>query len=197
MNIIRISHYYFLMITMLLGISNAAFSDHTKNSCNNKNLRVIKFDVAEDATRFIFDNEPVDEDGFPAYGNSFITQGYIYPSGTLDGANGVLEDGQPEFPEKVMGSWTCRGRFIGDGFKTVTGPIVITTQHYDLGHKPGKKTLVSEGFELMDIGEAVKRAITGGTGRYKNAGGEAIQRLLGLNATEGVNLRFKLKINPN
>ena len=174
MNILRNSHYYFLMITMLLGFSNAAFSDPAKNSYDKRNLKIIKFDVAEDATRFIFDNEPVDEDGFPAYGNSFITQGYIYPFGTLEGTNGVMTDGQPKFPDKVMGTWTCRGRFIGDGFKTTTGPVVIKTQFYDLGHKPGKKTLVSEGFELMDIGRAVKRAITGGTGRYKNAGGESI-----------------------
>ena len=195
MNILRIYKYYLLMITVLLGISNAAFPNHAKSFHDKKNLEIIKFDVAEDATRFIFDTEPVDEDGFPAYGSSFITQGYIYPFGTLDGTNGVMADGQPEFPEKVIGTWTCRGRFIGDGFKTITGPIVITTQHYDLGKKPGKKTLASEGFELVDIDQAVKRAITGGTGPFKNARGEAVQTLLGFNASEGVNLRFKVKIN--
>ena len=197
MNMLRTSIHFFLMITVLLGFSDAAFSDHAKNYHDERNPKVLKFDVAEDATRFIFDKVQVDEDGFPAYGNSFITQGYIYPVGTLDGTNGVMADGQPEFPENVIGTWTCRGRFIGNGFKTVSGPVVITTQLYDLGQKAGKKTLVSEGFELADIDKAVKRAITGGTGLYKNSGGEAIQRLLGFNASEGVNLRFKLKINPN
>ena len=195
MNILRTTKYFFLMITVLLGVSNAAFSNHAKSFHDKRHLKIIKFDVAEDATRFVFDSDPVDEDGFPAYGNSFITQGYVYPSGTLDGTNGVMPDGQPEFPEYVIGTWMCRGRFIGNGFKTVTGPIVITTQHYDLGQKPGKKTLISEGFELVDIDRAVKRAITGGTGPFKNAGGEAVQRLLGFNATEGVNLRFTLKVS--
>ena len=34
----------------------------------------------------------------PAYGNPFVTEGYLYPSGTLGGSNGVLPDGRPEFP---------------------------------------------------------------------------------------------------
>lgn len=53
---------------------------------------------------------------------------------------------------------------------------------------------MSEGFELADIDEAIKRAIIGGTGKYKTARGEAAQTLLGFNATEGVNLRFELEV---
>jgi hypothetical protein len=41
----------------------------------------------------------VHEDDLPAYGNSFITQGYIYEYGTLNGSNGVLPNGKPEFPD--------------------------------------------------------------------------------------------------
>ena len=44
----------------------------------------LAFDVAEDMTRFVFAEQPVHEDGMPAYGNPFITQGYIYPAGTLE-----------------------------------------------------------------------------------------------------------------
>ena len=48
------------------------------------------FDVAEDITRFVFAAAPVFDDGLPAYGNAFVTQGYIYPAGTLsNGAEGV------------------------------------------------------------------------------------------------------------
>src|SRR5262249_49743163 len=38
---------------------------------------VLRFDVAEDPTRFVFAPTPVDADGLPAYGNYFITQGYL------------------------------------------------------------------------------------------------------------------------
>ena len=58
--------------------------------------QVLRFDVAEDMSRFVFDEVPVyDEDSYPAHGNSFVTIGYIYPEGTLDGTNGVLADGSP------------------------------------------------------------------------------------------------------
>ena len=163
---------------------------------------MLKFDVAESAPKFIPDEAPVFEDGFPAYGNSFVTQGYIYPHETLSDSNGVNPDGSPEFPELVIGEWTCRGFFIGNGARTETGPWVITTQHYDFyaesGYAPnkqsGKRNIISDGYELVDIDVPGERAITGGTGIYRNARGQAVQTLLGFNGTEGVNLRFELKV---
>jgi hypothetical protein len=117
---------------------------------------------------------------------------------TLNDSNGIVvkEDGTvaPEFPDKVIGEWTCRGWFIGNGAKTVTGPWVITTQFYNCGDEYGDVTLVTEGYEIADLNEAIERAITGGTGRYKAARGEEDQTLLGFNASEGVNLRFELSV---
>ena len=62
-----------------------------------------EFEVAEDPNRFVFDTAIVDANGMPAHGSTFITQGYIYPAGALNGSNGVLADGSPEFPDKVLG----------------------------------------------------------------------------------------------
>ena len=177
------------------------------------NLRLnrahLKFDVAESAPKFVFDEAPVFDNGLPAYGNAFITQGYIYPYGTLTGSsangpgNGILPDGSPEFPDLVIGEWVCRGYFIGDGVNTQTGPWVITTQLYDFYDKPGfdpnvvkqsgETNLVTDGYEIADIGVPGKRAVTGGTGIFKRARGEAVQTLLGFNALEGVNLRFEIR----
>ena len=70
---------------------------------------VIKVDVVDNPHRFVVGEAPVHEDGMPAYGNILITQGYIYPHGTLNGSNGVLPNGEPEFPDKVIGKWFCRG----------------------------------------------------------------------------------------
>ena len=148
----------------------------------------LRFDVAEDATRFVFAEQPVHDDGLPAYGNPFVTQGYIYPEGTLDGTNGVLPDGSPEFPDLVLGEWTCRGWFIGDGAHTTTGQWVVTTQIYSFADA----ILVSDGTEIADIDVPAARAITGGTGPYASVTGEGQQVLLGYNASEGVDLRFTL-----
>ena len=157
--------------------------------------KVLKFDVAEDATRFVFDEAPVFEDGLPAYGNAFVTSGYIYEHGTLNGSDGVLPDGSPEFPDKVIGSWICRGWFIGDGAHTQSGALVVTTQYYQFGDEPGRETIVTDGVEIADVNELLYRAITGGTGKYSNAGGQGTQELLGFNQSEGVNLRFELSVN--
>src|SRR5262249_6365356 len=155
---------------------------------------VLRFDVAENMNRFVFDKDVAFDDGMPKHGSTFITQGYIYPAGTLTESNGVLKDGSPEFPDKVLGQWTCRGWFVGDGMHAKTGPVVITTQLYNFGETFGAETLVSEGYELADVGVVVDRAITGGTGQHTGASGVARQTFLGLNASEGVNLRFEIAV---
>jgi hypothetical protein len=163
-------------------------------------------DVAENMGRFVFAAEPVFDDGLPAYGNSFITQGFLYPENFLDGSAGVLANGAPAAPEAVIGTWTCRGTFIADGAHTASGPMVITTQYLDFygepGYEPGKsmgnRSLVTEGYELMEVGRSVRRAITGGTGGHALAPGRDVsQEFIGLNASEGVNLRIQLDTSPS
>ncbi len=157
---------------------------------------VLRFDVAEDPTRFVFAPTPVDADGLPAYGNYFITQGYLYPEGTLNGSDGVLPNGKPEFPNKVLGEWTCWGSHVGEGARTKSGPIVVTTQLFQLGTRTAKRAIVTEGYELVDVGVPVRRAITGGTGSFRSAEGEQVQRLLGFGSTNGVKLRVALRVEP-
>jgi hypothetical protein len=155
---------------------------------------VLRFDVAEDGTYFAFDPDLTDADGMPGYGTSFVTHGYLYPAGTLSESNGVNADGSPEFPDRVLGEWICRGWFVGEGLLTTTGAVVVTSQLYSFGNTPGEAMLSSDGYELADVGVEVARAITGGTGPFIGAGGEARQVLLGLNATEGVNLQYELEL---
>jgi hypothetical protein len=152
------------------------------------------FDVAEDHTRFVFDQSgPLHDDGMPAYGNAFVTQGYIYPERTLDGADGVTRAGEPEFPDEVIGEWTCYGYFVGDGAPTDADVWVVTTQIYDFGGEHvGKATLVSHGYERNDD-VPFKRPITGGTGPYRGADGFVEQRSLGFHGHDGVKLRFAVE----
>jgi hypothetical protein len=178
------------------GVSLAAASDG-----NRPGSRTIEIDIAEDGTRFVFDEAPVfEEDGFPAYGNAFVTQGYIYPAGTLTDSNGVNPDGTPEFPDEVIGEWTCRGYFIADGAHTTEGAWVFTTQLLAFGDDPdtGAETIVVTGYEGAEVGKVVTGAITGGTGRFSTARGEADQELLGFNnpdlPTTGINKTVELEI---
>ncbi len=150
---------------------------------------VMRFDVAEDHTRFAFDEEPVHDDGMPAYGNPFVTQGYIYPAGTLDDAEGVKENGEPAFPDKVLGTWTCSGWFVANGAHTEEGTWLVSRQVYHFAESDA--VLISQGPEYADIGETRQRPITGATGSYSGAG-TIEQTLLGFHAHGGVNIRFNI-----
>jgi hypothetical protein len=178
------------------GVSIASASDGDRQSTP----RTIEVDIAEDGTRFIIDEAPVFDDGFPAYGNAFLTQGYIYPAGTLTSSNGVNPDGSPEFPDKVIGEWSCSGYFIADGAHTTEGSWVFTTQLFAFGEDAdsGEETIVVTGYEGAEVGSIVTGAITGGTGRYSTARGEADQELLGMNNPElptmGINKTVELQV---
>lgn len=186
-----------LAVLLMVGAAIAPAVMASGDALNGK-TETIRFDVAEDGTRFIWDEAPVHDDGMPAYGNAFVTQGYLYPEGTLscddEGCNGVLDNGEPEFPELVIGEWTCRGYMIGDGARTTTGPWVISTQVYNFGEEYGSQTLVTEGYELADLNTSITRAITGGTGKYALARGEQRQVLLGFHpAHMGVVLNVEVE----
>lgn len=155
----------------------------------------LHFDVAEDGKRFVWAAQPVFDDGLPAHGATYISQGYIYPDGTLsDTVDGVNADGSPEFPDKVLGQWACYGWYIGEGAHATEGPWVLSTQIYDFGSDWGAATLVSEGYVLSNTGGTVQRAITGGTGPFANVRGEMADTNLGFNETEGGNARYEVTL---
>ena len=155
---------------------------------------VLRFEVAEDGNRFAFDESRVYSDGMPAHGSGFVTQGYIYPDGTLNGSNGVLADGSPEFPDKVIGEWTCYGYMIGKAGHATTGAWVVSTQIYQFSGEYDGATVVTNGFEIADLNVPVSRAVTGGTGAFNGASGEQTQSLLGFTEQMGVNLSVGLDL---
>jgi hypothetical protein len=181
-----------LVIVTLLVSAYAVLAAPSQQSAAE--ITSIEVEVAEDGNRFVFGQERLFGDGMPQYGSPFVTQGYIYPKGTLNGSNGVLADGTAEFPDLVIGEWTCFGWMIGDGAHTTTGAWVVSTQVYTLNEEFGNAQIVTDGFELADIDVASARAITGGTGVYANAGGEQMQSLLGFTEQMGVNLSVEFKL---
>jgi hypothetical protein len=179
---------------VLVGCATVAAQAQTAPGPATAQVKVLKFDMAEDFTRFVFDPDTVDEDGFPVHGNPFITQGYLYPAGTLDGNPGVNPDGSPQYPDKVIGAWICRGWVISDNMGSDGKPSAISTQFFQLGEEFGNRTIISEGYEFMQSDGPFKRAITGGTGQFRGAHGEQTQEVLGVNEYMGMRLRFELRL---
>jgi hypothetical protein len=154
-----------------------------------------RFDVAEDHTRFVFAPAPVHEDGLPAYGNPFVTQGYIYEAGTLDGGHeGVNPDGTAVFPDRVIGTWTCDGWYVGDGAHTTTGTIIISRQVFQF---EDGDVLISQGAELADYGIAMPRVITGGLGDYAGLDAVLLQTNLGMSDGFGIRAQFVIETSED
>lgn len=127
----------------------------------------------------------------PHFGNAFVTHGYIYPANTLDGGvEGTHADGSPVWPDKILGTWTCDGYFVGDGAYTTTGNIVITRQVFEF---TDGSIIISQGPKLADVDIAIARPITGATGDYQGAGDVMEQTLLGMSDGYGVRLQFEIE----
>lgn len=152
---------------------------------------LTRFDVAEDHTQFTFADAPIHESGMPAHGNPFITRGYIYPAGTLAGnLVGVLEDGSPAYPDRVLGIWTCDGWFVGDGGDATTGVWLVSRQIMLFNDGD---VIITQGTELADAGVANTRPITGATGDYSVFNdGVMMQTLIGFTEHFGVNATFEI-----
>jgi hypothetical protein len=156
---------------------------------------LARFDVAEDHTRFVFAPTPVHDDGFPAYGNPFVTQGYIFEAGTLDGGvEGVNPDGSPVFPDRVIGTWTCNGWYVADGAHTTTGTIIVSSQLFQFD---GGDTIVNHGAELADYNVAMPRLITGGLGDFADVEGVMYQTNLGMTDGFGVRAQFEIEMGED
>ena len=178
-----------LAMLAVVNLVNSTSAEAAAEAAPEARAEILTFDVAEDMTRFAFDQTKSFGDGLPTHGSSFVTEGYIYEYGTLTGSNGVLADGSPEFPDKVIGKWACRG------CRAMEGVWDSTSQVYNFGEDYGHVTLTSDGNASAAVGEAISRAITGGTGQYAQARGEMNQTLLGFNkGTEGMNMRFEVEI---
>lgn len=149
----------------------------------------LTVEVAETGSRFVPDPTVVDADGNPTRGNYFVTEGYIYEAGTLTCADsacdGVIYDEagvpSPEFPDAVLGTWTCYGVHTEDAATATSGQIVVTTQFFDLGDGAGEDVIVTNGIEVIDVGLPISRVVVGGTGAYADTDGVQRQTLIGFN----------------
>lgn len=176
--------------TLGLGLVAAAAAVPAVADEQPRDTLVFTIDVAEDFALF----NPTfvrPTDTQPERGSFFVTEGNIYPAGTIQGDGATFDPNSPG----ALGRWFCRGTHLVSGAEfPFSARAVHTAQLYLLPDE--SKSIATEGVEGN---VPVLRAIAGGTGPFKGYVGEQRQELLGFNATGGVNLRvtFTLKKASN
>jgi hypothetical protein len=164
-------------------------------------------DIAADCNRFITEGNG-HLAANPKFGDYFMQEGVIYRPGTFerhcpggDGC-GLLPDGTPQFPNAVIGKWTCYGSFVGNGIATEAGVWLYSTQVYEFDveelaenvYTHGRHLITSHGPERIDEDVPWFRAVTGGTGKFQHVTGEVQQTKIGFNQTQCENFTFEFKL---
>ena len=181
-----VRHVHLMRVVILTG-ALAAIAATGVSAGNNDGRRhdsddTITFtvDVAEDFSLF---NptlvKPTDTQ--PERGAFFVTEGNIFPRGTIKGDGATFDPNGAG----AIGRWFCRGTHLVSATEFPTSPrSVHTAQLYLLPDE--SRSIATEGVEGN---VTLLRAITGATGPFRGYIGEQKQTMLGFNATGGVNLR--------
>jgi hypothetical protein len=167
-------------LTTLSGSSPVRAQEARNEHGHSQGTIVFTVDVAEDFSEFV-PTKVKPEDTQPERGSFFVTEGNIYPAGTIQGDGGDFDPRS----DGAVGRWFCRGTHLVSGSDFPNeAEAVFTAQLYMLPND--KKAITTDGVE--GNGKAV-RTVTGGTGRFRGYVGEQRQQFLGFNASGGVNLR--------
>ena len=143
---------------------------------------VFTIDVAEDLAGKFVPTLVKPEHTQPERGSFFVTEGRIFPGGTIQGDGAGFNPNGPGH----IGIWICRGTHLVAASEIPAAPLwVDTAQLFVLGRQ-GLEQLTSEGIEGAGT---ITRIVTGGAGNYAGYVGEQRQTFLGFNPTGGVNLR--------
>lgn len=141
-------------------------------------------------------NDPESDAGYNK--RSFIVEGHIYKKGTFEYygfESGIKSSGAPEFLDRLMGKWTCKGWYINRGPETKTGYYIDSTHTYELDSRTAlSRILTSNGKEKIEMHESFSRVLCSGMGSYsKVKGGNVTQTNVGINQTGAFNYIFKFK----
>jgi hypothetical protein len=175
-------------LSMTLAPQAYAQADDDVRAARRPEPFVFTVDVAEDFAKF----DPTfvkPEHTQPERGSFFVTQGRVFPVGTIEGDGATFDPNQ----RGHIGIWICRGTHLVAAHEIPAADLwVDTAQLFVLGRQ-GKEQLTTEGVEG---GATVTRVVTGGTGNFAGWVGEQRQTFLGFNPTGGVNLRVTFILRP-
>jgi hypothetical protein len=139
------------------------------------------------------------------YGDAILIRGYLYPEGTW-AANGCVDrncganpGGGPEYHREQIGVITCTGNFTSDPFAAFGQSPVPFGQEVglfflNLNFGDGSNMLELRGRTLLgfDGSHPAPFSITGGTGIFKNARGEALEIMIRPNGSRAFNFVIDL-----
>jgi len=172
-----------LSLTVLTPTLQPAMAQMNRNSPERVEFTV---DVAEDMDLFTEPRVPIGTE--PLRGSFFITEGKIFPVGTIPNSNGGQFD--PKTTAGAIGTWFCKGTFLVSGSVFDKSPIAVLSDQLYL-FPNDTQSIATTGTE--GSGETV-RPVIGGTGEFAGYTGEQRQEFLGFNKTGGVNLRVTIKL---
>lgn len=176
-----------LALFLGLGISPEATANEgvTPQSKSKRNLLTVE--VAEDLATFV-PGPPFDADGVPQRGSFFVTQGKLFPEGTIKGDGASFDPNS----EGAIGTWFCRGTLLVSGLEFPEARFAVdTAQAYLL--PDDKQMIATDGLE-GGFGFEVQRVVSGGTGEFRNVIGIQKQELIGFNKSGGVILRVTFEL---
>src|SRR5262245_18016226 len=173
-----------VVATLAAVLTAPAFAQESSVNKSGKHADPIVFtiDVAEDLAGKFVPTFVKPEHTQPERGSFFVTEGRIFPPGTIQG------DGASFDPNSRghIGVWICRGTHLVAASEIPAAPLwVSSAQLYVIGRQ-GRDQLSTEGVE--GAGSST-RIVTGGAGNFSGFVGEQQQTFLGFNPTGGVNLR--------
>jgi hypothetical protein len=184
-----------LRVTTLAGLALALVAPvHAQAAADDRGSRrrepiVLTVDVAEDLAGKFVPTFVKPTDTQPERGSFFVTEGRIFPAGTIQGDGAAFDP----YQRGHIGVWFCRGTHLVAANEIPVAPLwVDSTQLFVLGRQ-GKEQLSTEGIEGSGT---VTRIVTGGAGNFAGWTGEQQQTFLGFNPTGGVNLRVTFILRP-
>jgi hypothetical protein len=125
----------------------------------------------------------------PERGSFFVTEGRLFPAGTIPGDGSAFHPAQSGH----IGIWVCRGTHLVAANQIPAAALWVSSAQLFVIGRQGKEQLATEGIEGKGT---VTRIVTGGAGNYAGWTGEQVQTFLGFNPTGGVNLRVTFKLYP-
>ncbi len=175
-------------LAMILGPAAYAQQADAERTARKREPIVFTIDVAEDFGKFV-PTMVKPEHTQPERGAFFVTEGRIFPAGTIQGDGANFDPNQAGH----IGVWICRGTHLVAANEIPAAPLWVTSAQLFVLGRQGKEQLTTEGVEGNGT---VRRIVTGGTGNFEGWTGEQRQVFLGFNARGGVNLRVTFTLRP-
>jgi hypothetical protein len=181
------------LAALTLALAPAAFAQGTTTAGADAARKPEPFtftvDVAEDLAGKFVPTFVKPEHSQPERGSFFITEGRLFPAGTIQGDGSTFHPAQSGH----IGIWVCRGTHLVAANQIPAASLWVSSAQTFVIGRQGKEQLATEGLEGKGT---VTRIVTGGTGNYAGWTGEQVQTFLGFNPTGGVNLRVTFKLYP-